>query len=330
MRIGVGQISQVDDRYLRFAAQIGASGVVINTPALPWDGGFATHDLRRVREQIETHDLRLEAIENVPLGAYRDVIVGGPASDEQTAHYCQTIRNLGAAGIDTLGLHWMTDGVWRTAEARVRGDARATAFSLESFSREVEAHPEVDTRATLIRFLRKIVPVAESAGVRLALHPDDPPLPAAITPSRVLSSREDFERVLSEIPSPALGVNFCLGTFTEMGGTPLATLERFVTDGRVVYAHFRNVVGSVPSFAESFIDDGDVDIAEALAILMRSSFDGCVIDDHVPHLDGETSEGGAHPDGWQYRGHAHATGFLQGAVAALRLSSPPGRSDPSA
>ena len=141
MRIGVGQISQVDERYLRFAAQIGASGVVINTPALPWEGGYATHDLRRVREQIEAYDLRLEAIENVPLDAYRDVIIGGPRSDEQTSDYCQTIRNLGAAGIDTLGLHWMTDGVWRTADARVRGDARATAFSLDNFSRRRRVAP---------------------------------------------------------------------------------------------------------------------------------------------------------------------------------------------
>jgi mannonate dehydratase len=323
MRIGVGQISEVDERFLRFAAQIGASGVVVNTPSLPWDGGFAADDLHRLRTQIEAHDLRLEAIENVPLAGYRDVVVGGPRSSEQTAHYCQTIRNLGVAGIDTIGLHWMSDGVWRTADARVRGDARATAFSLESFSLDEESQPQVDTRATLSRFLREIVPVAERAGVRIALHPDDPPLPASITPGRVLSSREDFERVLSEFPGHTLGVNFCLGTFTEMGGDPLATLERFARDGRVVYAHFRNVVGSVPSFAESFIDDGDVDVAAALAILLRSSFDGCVIDDHVPQLDGESSEGGAHPDGWQYRGHAHATGFLQGAAAALRLSVPP-------
>jgi mannonate dehydratase len=322
MRIAVGQVSEVDERFLRFAAQIGASGIVVNTPALPWQGCYATDDLRRLREQIEQHGLRLEAVENVPLGVYRDAIVGGPASDEQTAGYCETIRNLAAAGIDTLGLHWLADGVWRTASARARGGARAGAFSLEHYDREIDSTPGLDTRANLIRFLHAVVPVAEGVGVRIALHPDDPPLPSTVTPTRVLSSREDYERVLSEFSSPALGVNFCLGSFAEMGGTPLVTLESLAKEGRVVYAHFRNVIGSVPSFAESFIDEGDVDIAEALAILVRSSFDGCVIDDHVPELDGESAEGSAHPSGWQYRGHAHATGFLQGALAALRLSDP--------
>jgi len=128
MRVAIGQFAAVDEPILRLASQLGASGVVVNTPDLggpPW----RTAELVALREQVEAHGLRLEAIENVPHEHYRDAILGLDGRDACVADYRQTVRALGAAGIDMLGLNWMAGGVGRTSFLQPgRGGALVTAF----------------------------------------------------------------------------------------------------------------------------------------------------------------------------------------------------------
>jgi mannonate dehydratase len=163
----------------------------------------------------------------------------------------------------------------------------------------------------LRRFLAAAVPAAEEAGVRLALHPDDPPVPVLGGIARICRSVSALRRALDLMPSPAFGLDLCLGTVSEMGGEAavLQAIAEFGPRGEIVYVHFRDVRGCVPRFAETFLGDGNFDPLRVMRALKRVGFSGFILDDHVPHLSGDTAYG--------HRGRAHAIGYLQALLSAV-------------
>jgi mannonate dehydratase len=325
MRVALGAVRRLDDRVLRFGAQLGVEGVVVNTPLdLPATPPWRVDDLLALRRRVESFGLRVEALENTPTAFYRDAILGGPRCAEQLEHYRATVRAIGEAGIPILGFHWMANEVWRTELARPgRGGARVTAFD-----RARIAEPDAPTHgrtfaedelwAAFERFLASVLPVAEEHGVRLALHPDDPPLPALGGIPRIFSTAAGLRRALDLAGSRALGLEFCLGTVSSMGPGALETLASFAERGEIAYVHFRDVRGAVPAFEEVFLGEGNVDVVAAMRALAAAGFDGFVIDDHTPLLDGDPD---IDPDWvkseYAYLGRAHAIGYLQALVASV-------------
>ena len=338
MRIALGQFNDLTEEKLLFAKQLGVGSVQMNLlghSPLPGDRQWEYEDLLALRLKTEEYGLKFEAIENVPLHFYDKALLGLPGRDEQIAHYCTTIRNMGKAGIPILGYHFMPNSVWRTPPAEGRGGARVTAFDMAL----VEATPRAEQRAfAVVRsaaideqfaagrivsedemwanyeyFLRAVLPVAEEAGVRLALHPDDPPVPMLGGIARIFKSVEDFKRgyELSN-GSPAWGLDLCLGCCSEMPGGAANVremIEFFGPKGRIFYVHFRDVKGTVPDFAECFIGEGNFNAAETMLLLKRTGFTGFLLDDHVPQMDGDTP--------WGHRGRAHAIGYMQGLMDAI-------------
>jgi len=153
-----------------------------------------------------------------------------------------------------------------------------------------------------------MIPVAEEAGVVLAIHPDDPPLPTLRGMARLVTQPDDFGRVLALHPSPANALEFCVGTVAEMPGSDVyATVDRYSRLGRIAYVHFRNVQGKAPHYHEMMVDDGDVDMVEVMRILQRNGFDGVMIPDHTPLLECAAP--------W-HAGMAYALGYMR---AALKL-----------
>jgi mannonate dehydratase len=176
--------------------------------------------------------------------------------------------------------------------------------------RDVTIVTEDEMWANYSYFLNAVLPVAEEAGVKLALHPDDPPVPMLGGVARLFYRPEGFKRAL-EISqgSPAWGLNLCLGCCSEMTGGKDAVremIEYFVPRGRVFYAHFRDVQGTVPNFAECFIGEGNFDPGEVMILLSSYGFDGFLLDDHVPQMDDDTP--------WGHRGRSHAIGYMQGLI----------------
>ena len=326
IRIALGAVRRVDERTLRFARQLGLEGVVVNTPLdLPGDGRWELADLRAMRERVEEHGLRVEAMENTPIGFYRDAILGGPRRDEQIESYCATVAAIGDAGIPVLGFHWMGNEVWRTALAAPgRGGARVTAFDLALVAdRDVPTHgrayEEEEIWDNLARFLAAVVPVAEAHGVRLALHPDDPPVPSLGGVPRLFRSPAALRRALELADSPAFGLEFCLGTVSSMGPGAADAMRSFLADGSIVYVHFRDVLGHVPAFEECFLGEGNVDIVEVMESLVDAGFGGFIIDDHVPLLDEDPEIASEWiKSEYAYVGRAHAVGILQGLLAAAQ------------
>jgi mannonate dehydratase len=324
VRLAVGQMQRLDDETAAFARQLGIGGVQLNTPELPeTDGGWALADLIAVRERCERHGLRLEAIENLPPRFYVDVMLGRAGAERQLANVRRTILAVGAAGIPVLGYHFMPHFVWRTSIEEGRGGARVTAFDaaavpqgnlIEYDYASLDEHPSLEQMWDNYQaFLDVALPAAEEAGIRLALHPDDPPTEQLGEAVRLFNRPERLiEAHRRAGGSPAWALNFCLGTVSSMeGGAEAvdAVLEHFVPRRAVAYVHVRQVQGTVPAFRECFLGEGNFDLPRVLRRLAELEFDGFLLDDHVPETVGDTP--------WGHRARAHAIGYVQGILAGL-------------
>ncbi len=309
MRPGLGQFSELTDDMLLFIKQLGADDFLMNRAKLPGDHEWAYEDLKALKDRADAADLRLMALENVPIDFNRDIMIAGPARDEQIGHMANTIRNMGKAGIPILGYHWIPNQVWRTEPmAQLRGGARATRFDMAEHDPDELTHGRVYTKEEMIEnfdyYLERILPVAEEAGVTLALHPDDPPVDSLGGIGRIFGSFEEFKRGIDKFDSPNHQLDFCMGCWSEMSAEgAIPALKHFAERDRLAYIHFRFVQGEVPCFNECFIDEGSVDPFEAVRVLKEAGFTGFLITDHVPKLEGDTA--------WGHRGRAYALGYIK-------------------
>ena len=315
IRVAVGQLRELTNEALQFAAQLGVDGVQLNTPNIPGDSRWEYMDLLQLRQRAEDHGLRLEALENTPIGFYDKALLGLTGRDEQIENYQETIRNMGRAGIPILGFHWMPNRVWRTSRTtRGRGGARVTSFDMElakssplTHDREYGAEELWDSYEY---FVNAVVPVAEESGVQLALHPDDPPVESLGGIARIANSFDNFKRAMGIRESPNLGLDFCMGCWSEMMGAGcIEAMEYFGSRGEVLYVHFRDVQGTVPRFQECFLGEGNVNLVQALLTLRKTGFTGFLIDDHVPTMSNDSEYG--------HRARANAIGRMTGLIAAI-------------
>jgi len=162
----------------------------------------------------------------------------------------------------------------------------------------------------LERFLRDVVPVAEEAGVRLAAHPDDPPMPAVRGHARLVYKPEYYQRLLDLYTSRSNALEFCQGTIGEMVGEMdvYEAIDTYSKQDAIAYVHFRNVKGRVPKYHEVFVDEGDVDMIEALRIYHRNGYDGVIIPDHTPQMECAAP--------W-HAGMAYALGYMRAAITMI-------------
>jgi mannonate dehydratase len=172
---------------------------------------------------------------------------------------------------------------------------------------EPVTHEQLWDRAE--RFLKEIIPVAEEAGVKLAAHPDDPPLEWVRGMPRLVWRPELYQKLLDLVPSPSNSLEFCLGTIAEMAhGDVYEAVERYSAQKAMGYIHFRNIRGKAPFYEEDFIDEGDVDMFRVLKILHKNGFDGVLIPDHTPLVTCDAP--------W-HAGMAYAVGYMKAAIAAV-------------
>ncbi|TAK23116.1 MAG: hypothetical protein EPO26_09725 [Chloroflexota bacterium] len=317
IRVAIGLPGNADDDHLRFAKQLGCDGVVLATPArLPGTTHWEYDDLARLREWVESFGLRVESIQNTPHSFWDKVRLGLPGREAQLENYLTTIRNVGRAGIPILAYNFRPDPLYRTGTRPARGGASVTTFDRDLIDTTKLTHGRVFDADHMWEaytyFICAAIPVAEEAGIRLALHPDDPPGAPIGGVARIFSSFEGFERASHIVESPAWTLLFCVGCWCEIGGTAnvLRGIRHFGPRGQIAYVHFRDVVGQGDRFSECFIGDGDLDVTGVLRALRDINYDGCLIDDHAPHMVGDGE--------WAHRSRAYQTGYLQGLLRALR------------
>lgn len=296
---------------------------------------WTLEDLVVLRRAVEAAGLKLEAIENFDPAHWGDILLDGPRRAEHIRNVQTILRRLGEAGIPIMGYNFSIAGVaGRTKGPYARGGAEAVGMEgpddrpmPRGLVWNMIVDPTAPGRETglipaatpeqlwsrLERFLAEVLPVAEAAGVRLALHPDDPPLPFVRGQPRLVWQPALYQKVIGLNPSPANQLEFCVGTLAEMAdGDVYDAVEHYSRQGRLGYVHLRNVVGKVPAYKETFIDDGAVDILRVLGILHRNGFDGVIIPDHAPQMSCAAP--------W-HAGMAYAMGYIQ---AGLRALSPVG------
>ena len=216
MRLGLGAIHHLDEEILLFARQVGATDIILHTPhQLDSDEG-EFYDFRKMvlaRQMCEERGLRLYAIENVHREWLKDAQLGGPRRDEQIENFIKTVRNMGRAGIPVLGYNWLPNGVWRTSRTRPgRGQAQVTAFDHDLVKdappTEDREYTDEDMWANYEYFIKAVAPAAEEAGVRIALHPDDPPVPSLGGVARIFRNHEAFRRMLRIAPNKSVALEF--------------------------------------------------------------------------------------------------------------------------
>lgn len=319
MRPAFGQFRDATPEFLRFAAQYGVQDVLLNTPHLPDHGGtWAEVDLVGLRRAVASHGLTLSAIENVPPTFYDHIMLGGPKRDQQIENMITTIRNIARAGIPIFGYHWMPSHVWRTTPKVIRGGAIATAFDLDEAKRMPLTHgreyTEDEMWANLEYWIRIITPVAEEEGIRLGIHPCDPPTETLGGIPQLFRSYDAYRRYLAIVDSPHAAIEFCQGTISQMrdsaGDALYGFIDEMVRRDRVLYVHFRNVSAPNPDhFHEEFINTGHVDMYRAMTTYRDAGYRSFFIDDHVPETFQDSD--------WGHRGRAFANGYIQAMIEAV-------------
>lgn len=323
--------SPLSDHNLQLAQQIGVTDIVGRYP------GPKRADLITLRDRIAKFGTRLSVIEGyIP---HDRIVHGLDDRDEQIENFKSLLRDMGQAGVPICCYNFMPDDDWSRTSTNTpeRGGARVTAFNIDDLSNEPRPPiSDAELWDNLTYFLEQIVPVAEEAGVRLALHPDDPPMSPLRGQSRIMRSVEAFERLVEIVPSEANGICFCQGSFAQMGDDIPAAIRRLAS--RIHYVHFRDVHGRVPRFQETFHDNGDTDMYAAIRTYHEIGFDGPIRPDHVPILVGEASSehvvapiksdpsqitlntynapDGPAPAGYTMLGRLFAVGYMRGLIEA--------------
>ncbi len=288
---------------------------------------WTLEELLDLRKAAEAEGLRIEAIENFDPAHWHDVLLDGPKKGQQLENVKTIIRRLGQAGIPIMGYNFSIAGVCgRVTGPFARGGAVSVGMDgpldtpmpngmVWNMVYDEEAGPGVVPAIThdelwrrFEEFLENVLPVAEEAGVKLALHPDDPPMPTMRGQPRLVYQPQMYQRALDLNPSPANALEFCLGTIAEMTeGDVYSAVEQYSRQGKLAYVHFRNITGKTPYYRETFVDDGDIDMLRVLRILRANHFQGVLIPDHTPQMTCDAP--------W-HAGMAYALGYMRAALQA--------------
>jgi mannonate dehydratase len=286
---------------------------------LPW----SYKQLLEVKTSYEEGGFTLDVLESrPPLNRAKLKLEGG---DEEIENAITLVRNLGRLEIPVWCYEWMAAFNWtRTArDIPIRGGALATGYDhAQMQDAPLTEFGEVSEDLlweTLEYFLRAVVPEAEAAGVRLAMHPDDPPLSPIRGMGRIMRSIDNYRRLLQTVPSPSNAIALCQGNFTLMTDDLPSVIREFGAQEKIAFVHFRDVKGSVESFVESFHDEGKTDMVACMEAYRDVAYAGVCRPDHVPTVVGDDN---THA-GYSMYGRLFAIGYLRGLQHAVYHASQP-------
>lgn len=245
--------------------------------------------------------------------------LGLPGRDEEIEWFCTLIRSMGALHIPVLCYNWMAVFGWTRTHTSLpgRGGALATGYDHQTFQQqpltEFGIVPEEQLWRSLEYFLQKVLPVAEKHGVRLAMHPDDPPISPMRGIGRIMRSEENFQRLLDLAPSPSNGITLCQGNFALFSPDLPATIRHFGRQEAIHFVHMRDVLGTPEHFVEVFHNEGPTDLVECMRAYHEVGYQGPMRPDHVPTLAGDSNQ----QPSYSRAARLHAVGYLQGIRDAV-------------
>jgi D-mannonate dehydratase len=281
----------------------------------PWDKEV----LRGIQKSFAAEGFAITGLEGDQFDMSR-IKLGLPGRDEDIEKYQQMLCNMGELEIPLLCYNFMARIGWaRSAGEEVgRGGARATRFRLSEMAGTTEAgniSPE-KIWDNYRYFIQAVIPVAEKTGVRMGLHPDDPPLPSLCGIGRIFGTPEAFEKAMELAPSPSNGITFCQANFRLMGSDLEHWIHRWGKQGKIHFVHVRDVRGKADDFVETFHDEGPTDMPRMFKAYHDSGFRGPLRCDHVPTMYGENPE----VAGYGTLGRLFATGYFKGILDTLNIT----------
>jgi len=315
--------SNLDAGTLQFLVQLGVDWITTGGPGSPTyspegrvirqngDNSVAPwkeDELRRMQQRASASGLK---IGNLMLHDFRDAILGRPGAASDIEKVCESVRVAGKAGIPVVEYNWYA---LRAMGGYYEETGRAgTVLAAHDYDRsrnlppldDVGTHSAAELWARYEKFLKAVVPVAERAGVRLAVHPNDPPPPRYRGTDQILGSVDGLKRVCEIVKSPANGITLDTGVTREMGYNVIETIQWFGSRDQINHVHFRNVLMRVPreKYTETFIDAGDNDMMACLRALHATRYPRLLHPDHVPKFPNDPNQRA----GWGYAvGHIKA------------------------
>ncbi len=298
MKIAAQVSPEPNEEELLFIRQMGVDHVVLWT-----SGEKASYEYYASRRALfEKHGLNVYGFGSWSVHNQDAIVLGLPGRDAKIEEYKRHLRDLGKAGIPYTTSAHMANGIWSTAREFTRGNASARAFDLALADKgywvgaEYEGplthgrkYSEEEIWENFVYFIRQVAPVAEEAGVRIGIHPDDPPVPElGGIPRCIFGSFEGYRRALEIANSPNIGICLCVGCWLEggdgMGKDVLETIRYFGERKRLFKVHLRNIDRPLPHFVETFLDNGYMDMYKVVHALREVDFDGVIIPDHIPEM----------------------------------------------
>lgn len=310
----------LQERKIELSKQMGVIGAV--SPSSPGIAGL--HDVKpwtlealtAVKDTYAKKGLQWKVLEGTP--PLDKVKLGIAGKDEEIDNFITLMRNMNKVGVDIICYNWMPVISWaRTDFARKgRGGALVTAFDYETIKDQpVTEYGEVSEETmwkNMEYFLKAVVPEAEKHGIKLALHPDDPPIPKIRGIARIMRTADAFKKMIDLYPSPNNGLTLCQGTFATMGEDIPAVIKYFGERNKIFFIHFRDIRGDKWSFEETFHDEGKTDMYKAMKTYYEVGFKGPMRPDHVPTVAGDSND---HP-GYSELGTLFAIGYIKGLIEA--------------
>jgi mannonate dehydratase len=315
MKVAVQASPEPSEDDLKLYQQLGAEYVVLWTNATKSSAEY----YRSRRELYEAHGLRVYGFGNSDVHNQDAIVLNLENRNAKVEQYKQHLRDLGKAGIPYTTYAHMANGIWSTEREAARGGAPARAFDLDKATTgnwgnwagrkydsklshgRLYAQDEIWDNFT--SFVKEVAPVAEEAGVRIGIHPDDPPVPElAGVPRCIFSNYAGYKRALEIADSPNVGMCLCVGCWLEggplMGKDVLETIQYFGGLHKIFKVHLRNVDQPLPHFKETFLDDGYMDMQKVVQALRDVEFDGVLIPDHIPQMGNDPRIGLAYSIGY--------------------------------
>jgi len=313
------------EEILKACAAFGVNNICSSLPSEKMDDKWSVEGLSRLRDRVKAHGISLDMVplpmssSEISTAEMPAIYLGkSPERDRNIDDICQMIRNCARAGIMQVKYNFTLIGIPRSGTAPGRGRSRYSEFVYERARQDppltIAGTVDADTYWERITyFLERVIPVAEEYKVKMACHPQDPGLPKGYRGiDAVLASPEGLKKFVSIKESPYHGLNFCQGTVSEQLEKPgeqiYDVIRYFGSRKKIFSVHFRNIEGGRLNFRETFIDNGSVDMLKAARVYKEVGYDGMLMPDHVPRVEGDTGS---------MQGFAFAVGYIKAIIAAV-------------
>jgi mannonate dehydratase len=323
-KICLGISPNADEAAMRRLKQIGVDYVLMGGARIPWQEA----EVRARMDRFKAGGLNLC---NMMIGGFRNTLYGRPGRDEEIEKIRASIRAAGRAGLPVIEYnfyaHRLVEGYY---EETGRAGAGMTAFDYDRVKDlpplpAEGAHSLEEMWSNITYFLKAVVPVAEEAGVRLALHPNDPPAPLSRGSGQIMGTVAGWKRLIEIVPSPSNGITFDCGVTREMGEDPVEVCRYFGDRDRINHMHFRNVRVQKPyeKYTEVFLDEGQVDMFAVMKELVRQKYPRAIFPEHPRALDADREIPGfrsSYPGGGGYVGYVYNVAYTRAMLQAATSS----------